>query len=437
MTMASLLLLHRRSLAERELSNKEVHTQAHDAKEKATRTMPELASGRARKAKAQAARRATRAHRKDIMPKERQHFADVCYSLVAYGANANGDLRYLQDHYAEVTDPFDRVLMLEPDPQKMWKEMRACHAVNARFLALLVESDESAQRYVKLPHGHHVEERNASKAHTVLRQFVRDWTMEGKPERDNQYGLLLKALEKYVPLAGCTPSKGSQSARPRVLVPGCGLSRLPFEAAGLGYSAEGNEFSYHMLQGSKWVLNETHSARTHTIYPFLLSMENRKTARAQLRPVKIPDICPSEVLSPGGVSGPQVFSMSAGEFVENYKNDKAAWDSVLTCFFLDTAKNVFFYIRTIADIIRPGGLWANIGPLLFHYAEQPTAISIELSWEEIKPAISKYFDFQEEEERPAYYTTNEQGLFHTRYRCVFFAVLRNGTPTEGVSHPVF
>ena len=36
---------------------------------------------------------------------------------------------------------------------------------------------------------------------------------------------------------------------------------------------------------------------------------------------------------------------------------------------------------TIAAIVRPGGLWSNIGPLLFHYAEQDT-ISIELSWEE-------------------------------------------------------
>ena len=65
--------------------------------------------------------------------------------------------------------------------------------------------------------------------------------------------------------------------------------------------------------------------------------------------------------------------MCAGEFVNVYEEQYGAWDvtrlslqalrfkmilvpvqAVLTCFFLDTAKNVFLYIRTIADIIRPG-----------------------------------------------------------------------------------
>ena len=47
---------------------------------------------------------------------------------------------------------------------------------------------------------------------------------------------------------------GQDSKKPRVLTPGSGLSRLPFECARRGYAAQGNEFSYHMLQGCKWVL---------------------------------------------------------------------------------------------------------------------------------------------------------------------------------------
>merc|ERR1719333_839982 len=97
--------------------------------------------------------------------------------------------------------------------------------------------------------------------------------------------------------------------------------------------------------------------------------------------------------------GSNHFSMVAGEFVEVYKDQHDEWDAVLTCFFLDTAKNVFLYIRTIAAIVPPGGIWANIGPLLFHYAEQANAISIELSWEEIRPIICRYFDFREEDRR--------------------------------------
>merc|ERR1712176_1014114 len=122
--------------------------------------------------------------------------------------------------------------------------------------------------------------------------------------------------------------------------------------------------------------------------------------------------------------------MCGGEFVEAYCAQKGQWDSVLTCFFLDTAKNVFLYIRTIADIIRPGGLWANFGPLLYHYAEQPDMISIELSWEEVKPEISKYFDFKEEDVKQAFYTSNSQSMYRTSYRCMSFAAIRNRAPAQ-------
>jgi carnosine N-methyltransferase len=42
----------------------------------------------------------------------------------------------------------------------------------------------------------------------------------------------------------------------------------------------------------------------------------------------------------------------------------------VTCFFLDTAHNVIEYIERIAAILKPGGLWVNLGPLLYHYSEQ-------------------------------------------------------------------
>merc|ERR1712078_916037 len=90
-----------------------------------------------------------------------------------------------------------------------------------------------------------------------------------------------------------------------------------------------------------------------------------------------------------------------GEFVEVYKGQIGYWDAVATPFFIDTAKNVFLYIRVIADIVRPGGVWTNIGPLLFHYAEMEHEISVELSWEEVRPVLCRYFDIVQEERRTA------------------------------------
>ena len=109
----------------------------------------------------------------------------------------------------------------------------------------------SLSRFWQMPGDHQVQERNSIKVRTVLRQFVRDWADEGAPERDLQYGCLLDALERYVPNA--FKESGGQAKKSRVLTPGSGLSRLPFECARRGYAAQGNEFSYHMLQGCKWV----------------------------------------------------------------------------------------------------------------------------------------------------------------------------------------
>ena len=68
------------------------------------------------------------------------------------------------------------------------------------------------------------------------------------------------------------------------------------------------------------------------------------------------------------------FSMVAGEFVEVYSKYSDSWNVVVTCFFLDTAHNVMEYIECIHKILKKGGIWINLGPLLYHYSEQPNEI---------------------------------------------------------------
>merc|ERR1712151_344093 len=139
-----------------------------------------------------------------------------------------------------------------------------------------------------------------------------------------------------------------------------------------------------MLLGSHLIMNRCPAANVVSIYPYISSTLNRKGKADHLREIKIPEICPRDLLRKGAF-----MSMAAGEFVEVYKDQQGEWDAVLTAFFLDTAKNVFLYIRTIASLIREGGLWVNLGPLLFHYADVENEISMELSWEEVRPAILK------------------------------------------------
>jgi len=217
-----------------------------------------------------------------------------------------------------------------------------------------------------------------------------------------------------------------------VLCPGSGLGRLPFEFAQIGYAAQGNEFSYHMILGSHLIYNRTDKIGCYTIFPYILSTVNRAGRTDNLRPVRIPDTCPCL-----GLSRDSDVSMAAGEFVAVYESQVREWDAVVTAFFLDTAKNPFLYIRTIADIIRPGGIWTNLGPLLYHYADVEDEISVELSWEELRPFVCKYFDFLEEETREAHYTMNPGALMRTVFRCLFFTARRNSFPVSGSSAPVY
>jgi len=277
-----------------------------------------------------------------------------------------------------------------------------------------------------MPKEHRVASRNSSKVRSTLKQFVRDWAAEGEAERAKTYTPIIEALGRHLP-----PNLGP-GERPKVLCPGSGLGRLCFDLARLGYAAQGNEFSYHMILGMHLVFNRTMQQGKHTIYPFALSRGNVKTSEHNLRGYKIPVPCPAEALPPGSQ-----MSMASGEFVEVYKNQLQEWDGIATAFFLDTAKNIMLYIRTMAAILRPGGVWVNLGPLLYHYADTENEISVELSWEEVKSIMSEYFEFKEVEYREADYTSNPGALMHTRYRCVLFVAARNEKPVSGRSKPVY
>ena len=54
---------------------------------------------------------------------------------------------------------------------------------------------------------------------------------------------------------------------------------------------------------------------------------------------------------------------------------------MVTSFFLDTAHNVLDYIELIHQILKPGGHWINLGPLLYHFADIPGELSIEPPYE--------------------------------------------------------
>lgn len=127
-------------------------------------------------------------------------------------------------------------------------------------------------------------------------------------------------------------------------------------------------------------------------------------------------------------------SMCAGEFLLVYGKDVEKWDSVVTCFFIDTAPNVLEYLKVVHRCLKPGGVWINGGPLLWHWQnsgprsasegasegqDERYETSIELSWEEVKAVAERVgFEFRDELRQVIGYNTNASSMSQSVYHIV-------------------
>jgi len=256
--------------------------------------------------------------------------------------------------------PFEHQELL-PNQQRLLLDIDHCLVANAEFLedvcasarqaSLLQGADVSSDGPPSSSSGPakrnpkpKVTEHEMEKLRSTLRQLHRDWSLEGKAERDVAYLPILEALQDRWPVSADEP-RSSKS----VLVPGCGLGRLPFEIAKLGFRTQGNEFSLFMLFTASYILNDTQRANEVEIHPFCHSLGNIWDVTGATRSIAIPDVLPSADL------GKLDMSMAAGDFLEIYKEQKGEWDCIVTCFFIDTAHNIVEYLQTIASLLAPGG----------------------------------------------------------------------------------
>jgi carnosine N-methyltransferase len=269
-----------------------------------------------------------------------------------------------------------------------------------------------------------------SKAKSTLHQLVRDWSSEGRPERDRSYGVLLRLLADALPV-----TKANKN-RQRVLVPGCGLGRLVYELVAAGYATQGNEFSLQMLFTSHFMLNCIEQPHEFVVVPFCGDPSNHLSRAEQLRQVPIPDVCAAALLdsNPGAD-----MSMVAGEFLALYDTPAhhGRWDAVVTCFFIDTAPVVVEYIEAIRRMLRPNGVWVNLGPLLFHWqdpgrdggegeaTDERFQRSVELTYEEVRHvmAMNGFEVVAEGSEPAATYAANTRSMMRTVYSPVYFTAI--------------
>ena len=263
-----------------------------------------------------------------------------------------------------------------------------------------------------------VEVKDIIKMRSTLRLFIRDWAIEGIDERNSTYKPILEELKQFF---SKRPKKDFEEGI-NVLVPGAGLGRLMYEIAKLGFKSQGNEFSYYMLLCSNYIFNNTTKKEEFILQPLIHSFSNIFNEETPFKKISIPDENLGEELSKTDTGE---MSMVAGEFCRVYRDKINFFDSIVTCYFIDTANNIIEYIEIIHNILKVGGLWINFGPLLYHYTENEEEVSIELSWEEIKHIIIGFgFEFKKIEIVKTTYSSNKDSMTQRIYKCVFFSAVK-------------
>lgn len=97
------------------------------------------------------------------------------------------------------------------------------------------------------------------------------------------------------------------------------------------------------------------------------------------------------------------------------------WDAIATCYFIDTAHNILQYIEVIANLLKDGGIWINLGPLLYHFEGMQTEPSIELTLDEVQAAARSYgFVFEKEDWKESSYASCPEAMLQYEYHNAFW-----------------
>lgn len=186
-----------------------------------------------------------------------------------------------------------------------------------------------------------------------------------------------------------------------MLVPGAGVGRLAHDIADLGgeipflrkhvsailttptkpgFEVTANEWSSYFNLAYRYLVSPPSTAPfSTTIHPFIDWWSHQPSTSELQRGISIPDV-PINPLS---------VNLVEGDFTTAFqqKEHDNSFDAVVTLFFIDTARNLVSYLKTIHRLLKSPpkdgahgntGLWLNVGPLLYG-----SAPFLQLSLDEI------------------------------------------------------
>ena len=149
----------------------------------------------------------------------------------------------------------------------------------------------------------------------------------------------------------------------------------------------------------------------HKLHPFIHWWSHQQSTSSTFRQVSFPDVVPR--LS-------DTFHLDEGDFFKLF----ASWSYIVTLFFIDTSLNVIKTIQHIYSLLEPGGVWINLGPLLW----TSSGVALELSLDEVLRVVElvgfELLPVNETGERvemvECEYTSDSEAMMRWVYRAAFW-----------------
>jgi carnosine N-methyltransferase len=259
----------------------------------------------------------------------------------------------------------------------------------------------------------------------ALQHIFRDWTLEGTHERAEVVETIIKTIDQAF------PDRDKRKEVPvRILLPGSGLGRLAHEVANLpDLEVTANELSLYMRLAYRYI-ESLAIPNARASHPFLDWWSHQPNRAELFHKTEFPDVA---------VNASKLLLVE-GDFNKVFVNDTAHFDAVFTFFFMDTATNMLHYFDTMSNILKPGAIWINMGPLLYHKA------SVELSLDDMMAIAEEYgFEFMDVDEewgpltlknrksrqRMVSYLCHDGSMRINAYKVQFFMATYNPKKTKG------
>ena len=356
----------------------------------------------------------------DITPEyfKNNHYMAMRFKIVLiemedYSKNCEYILQNLEKGFSNLSK--HHLSKLPFDYKERIKKVKSGIKLNQEFYNKVLSLYQKKFDFIKVLPQEHEEHRYFEEyliRHFFMSCLMRDWTVESKPERDNNYGNVLKEVRKYFNFDNKELMKEKNY---KVLVPGTGCSRMTFELAKRGFEVEANDFCYIYILCDDYLFNYSHK-NEFQFCPSIHSFTDNYSESSVVKKFSFPDVDIREELKQ---SGAKPIKFIKGDFLLLYKGKKDLYDCIVTLFFIDVSKNIVEYVEIMHDLLKKGGVWVNLGCLDYYHSKWNN--SIDLTWDELRLVIQNYgFELKNEVTEFVPYGVKQGSTASNYYGTVFF-----------------